>query len=189
MRLKESGEKHEVLLCGHCWWLPGKPVGRRGYPDCDNTQPPCLPVPSSKDLGTGEGSPSEEAEAEGNKDTPSLPALLIGHIRLSSIHVEGLGVAAVLFQQCRARMWKPDPWRGRGAGCTVTEMEGQVDSSPVRQVCTAPSSQGMTPFPSALWNRQLTATAHLSEKIAGPRSQARPGNVPQLQMHEASDPM
>lgn len=129
VRLRQS----EKEACGLAWsalWTQlvvswGSLVGRRGYTDCagDKTRlpmvPRCLPAPSihrgggsnSKDLGTGEGRPSEEAEgeAEENRDTPSLPALLIGHIRLSSICVEGLGVAAVLFHQCRAGMWKPDP--------------------------------------------------------------------------------
>lgn len=54
---------------------PGPPIQRGGGGNS-----------SSKDLGT-DGRPSEEAEE--NRDTPSLPALLIGHIRLSFILKRG----------------------------------------------------------------------------------------------------
>lgn len=58
------------------------------------------------------------------------------------------------------------------------------------QVCIVPPRhQVMASIPSALYTRQLTAMAHHSEKTAALRSQDSPGNVPQLQMHETSDPM
>lgn len=147
----------------------GSLVGRRGYPDCTGTTHsyPWCPDVYQPLTSTNVGAGTAAAKTWGQKGGPlkrqrqghsSLPALLIGHIRLSSIHGEGLGVAAVLFHQFRAGVWKPDPLgsgqgragQGQGQGAESQKWKGPVDNRPVRQVSLCPSSQAMTSTPSAL---------------------------------------
>lgn len=128
--------------------------------------------------------PSKEAEgeAEENRGTPSLPALLIGHIRLSS-KWRGAGCGSCIIPSVQG--WNvetrspppPERWggskvqshRSTGSGWT-RDLSGR--SAP------CPSSQAMTSTPSAPYTRQLTAMACHSERAAALTTQYRPGNVP-----------
>lgn len=136
----------------------GSLVGREGADDCagDNTRlpmmPRCLPGLSiqrwwqeqqQQRLGD-RWRPSEEAEgeAEENRDTPSLPALLIGHIRLSSM-CRGAGCGSCIIpsvQGWNVETRSPPHHPKRWGGGRVTEMKeaGGQKTCQAGQVCTVP---------------------------------------------------
>lgn len=119
----------------------------------------------------------------GKQGTPSLPALLIGHIRLSSMW-RGAGCGSCIIPSVQGwnvetRPPPPAPVPERWGGSRVQSHRsagGARDLSGRSAPC--PSSQAMTFTPSAPYTRQLTAMACHSEKTAALRTQDRTGNIP-----------
>lgn len=154
--------------------------------------PRCLSAPyihkcgcrngSGKDLGT-EGRSSKEAEA--GTLLSASPSNWPHPAKLYPRRGAGCGSCIIpSVQSWSEETRSPWIWAGQGQGAESQKWKGPVDNRPVRQVCTVPFLPGHDFHPQCPLNyRQLTAMTITVRAVAA-RSQYRPGNVPQLQMHE-----